>query len=1244
MLFQINQQLIVVPLISNWHIQLKKISSLQKVKRNQLFCKMKQSLKQIDQLQRIYPLSPDESDLQFNVFQIEKGQNPIKKNIVNRESKKNGDMTNQDDIKQEKKLSKLIELADQDSNKDDKSVSSQNSDKYKSDFAKKFEKVTWYKLIYLVSEALQRWKQTLKAIRIQFATQNQIEMINDLSFYQTEQNKQRRIDYLHSKNKTINYSQNKFIRRLKKKTRQIRKAFRDAQMKISDCILFVDKRVERILKNIKVFDPYDRIVLFWEVLYLILCLFLFVYLPFSVAFENERSLIIQGAGYVIIIIFLAIDILKNFNTAVYVKGELIKNHLQVIKVYTNSLEFPLDVLTYFSAIGLLQFNYSRSIFLLRIFYKPNLIQKFKDAFQMSEKSIASIDLLKLFAIVLYLCHVVACVWYKLGFIQYQDLNEGWIVKNSYQNADDYTLYVNSYFFAIIMMSSVKGNIQPSTNTEKIFTTLIAFGACVLFGYTITSITIILRNLNTKWDNFNLLVSQVTKFMRRYNVDPQQQQKARKYIEYVKEVSLEEKRKSQSILNCLSKQLKDEIFINIYSQQLLRIPFFKNYFSAECIEQLALKMQALYYASDDPIITRQQINDPALYFVAEGQVIEYYFTNFELQNSQEEKVIRIKNKGEYVGLIEFITQNQKPLCHAKSKGVTELHMLKLKDFLEIISKFPLEKEHYYHMKDQILINKKNSYVQIHCSLCSEKDHIERDCHFTFYEQRRKFINQKYGVLPEQKKEIITRKTKKLRYHSLSAQNQILYEINNFLKCFTINDNHHHSINNPDNNHHHHHNQHLHHQQHHKNTNLKEKNGDFQLNNFLNQNEVQHQHESNLNNQQIELTTNSQTQQQYNSTIKQQKQLGQNVEDLKMDKKQLKQMKKEQKMISIMNQYNNDKQQDLQTLISVNFLSPNASETHRELLSNFVTYEQNDAIAFDQEDLILLAPSVQDDQHFITQANHRLSDTPKQIQAKINRNATTEGPANQDQNKEDEANHSSTIQTFTPNHKIKQTAQKANDATMSSSSNLNIMRNNFLNDMNQPQNQNMNLQQFQQIDLLNPNNIIRKQQSITYKSYEEIIQVNSSNNIKQVRQTSNDGDQQKQNQQIQLKQSQQQQQQQYQKIQTSPQRQQSNLLNSIAVQQKDVKQTLNDLNESGVNQTELKLGIYSYYEQQNVSIDFSVYHNFQYYFPHNNFNNIFRCDKFKNQAKQRRSVMNPLLIPQNEFHKRMKSYKIKNSNIK
>jgi len=138
---------------------------------------------------------------------------------------------------------------------------------------------------------------------------------------------------------------------------------------------------------------------------------------------------------------------------------------------------------------------------------------------MSETLIAVFDLLNLFATIVYLGHIVASVWHIVGQLEADNKNEGWIVKYDFVDDSTSSLYINSYFFAIINMSSVKGTILPSTNTEKIICMILPFGACVLYGYTITSITIILRNINTKRDNFNLLMSKINKYMRRYNVDP-----------------------------------------------------------------------------------------------------------------------------------------------------------------------------------------------------------------------------------------------------------------------------------------------------------------------------------------------------------------------------------------------------------------------------------------------------------------------------------------------------------------------------------------------------------------------------------------------------------------------------------------------------------------------------------------------------------------------------------------------------
>jgi len=95
-----------------------------------------------------------------------------------------------------------------------------------------------------------------------------------------------------------------------------------------------------------------------------------VYLPFTVSFEEDGSGILRTKAplWDILVIFLILDILKNCNTPIYLKGELIKEHLLIFKNYIVSFDLVLDIFTLISAINLLEIGYFKAFFLLRIFY------------------------------------------------------------------------------------------------------------------------------------------------------------------------------------------------------------------------------------------------------------------------------------------------------------------------------------------------------------------------------------------------------------------------------------------------------------------------------------------------------------------------------------------------------------------------------------------------------------------------------------------------------------------------------------------------------------------------------------------------------------------------------------------------------------------------------------------------------------------------------------------------------------
>ena len=78
------------------------------------------------------------------------------------------------------------------------------------------------------------------------------------------------------------------------------------------------------------------------------------------SFENTNSALTQAFSvqWILLAVFLILDILKNALTASYIKGEIIKEPLMILKNYIITLEMPLDIFTVLTILGFVEFTYS----------------------------------------------------------------------------------------------------------------------------------------------------------------------------------------------------------------------------------------------------------------------------------------------------------------------------------------------------------------------------------------------------------------------------------------------------------------------------------------------------------------------------------------------------------------------------------------------------------------------------------------------------------------------------------------------------------------------------------------------------------------------------------------------------------------------------------------------------------------------------------------------------------------------
>lgn len=90
---------------------------------------------------------------------------------------------------------------------------------------------------------------------------------------------------------------------------------------------------------------------------------------------------------------------------------------------------------------------------------------------------------------------------------------------------------------------------------------------------------------------------INSYMKKKNLDFELQSRVRRYLEYTmkNESNLEEE---QKILLKLTKSLKNEVLLESFGKYIENIPFFKNNFSKETIENIVLSLKELRFSPEE----------------------------------------------------------------------------------------------------------------------------------------------------------------------------------------------------------------------------------------------------------------------------------------------------------------------------------------------------------------------------------------------------------------------------------------------------------------------------------------------------------------------------------------------------------------------------------------------------------------------------------------------------------------------
>jgi len=233
----------------------------------------------------------------------------------------------------------------------------------------------------------------------------------------------------------------------------------------------------------------------------------------------------------------------------------------------------------------------------------------------------SVDLGKTLALILFVAHIIACLWYSVGV---DSGGKNWVQDLDLEDAPFRIRYIMSMHWALAQFAGGMDEIRPHSENERIFAIAVAIFALVVTTVFVGRLTSSMTQLqvlsSSNWQQFLLLRDflQEKKISRRLDV------RINRSIRYaIKEGNRTTCEEHVELLQLLSESLRVELHFEIYSPVLMLHPFFYNY--AKNSPQVLRKVchvgaSMLHFSPGDVVFTSGECNSrPRMYVVCCGRL-------------------------------------------------------------------------------------------------------------------------------------------------------------------------------------------------------------------------------------------------------------------------------------------------------------------------------------------------------------------------------------------------------------------------------------------------------------------------------------------------------------------------------------------------------------------------------------------------------------------------------------------------
>lgn len=487
----------------------------------------------------------------------------------------------------------------------------------------------------------------------------------------------------------------------------------------------------------------------WDALILIFLVIQSFYIPFLIGFYVPIQGWLMYLDLIISIGFM-LDILVSFNTAFYIRGNLVLNRREIAKRYIKSWFF-IDLIASFpyewayrgsvlqdeedlqyedyhiNKIPLLLrlikiYRLFRMIKLIRLAKLKTIIIRIEDI--IFNETLTSLFLYaRLSSVVFFLAHWTACTWHFSAFHSADSVSRSWVLELESHNQYSVSIldkYITALYWSFTTMITIGyGDIIAHSSFEQITAMLTMCIASGFFSFLVGNLSnIIMANSEMEEIQSETMIS-VNRYMKKKQFPSRIQYQVRGYLKYIFQYQHKRDLREQQIFDLLNEPLREEILLCTHGMKLLQYRLFPKYFSPGVLAQITKLLKMSTFGPNDGVIEEGEI-ERVLYFIIDGKVTVYH--------SKSSTSLKALEKDQRFGEIGFFSGHPRT-ASVISVDFTELFYLDWKDMMTEFIKIPEAKGAAESIERQCM-GGDYSELDIRCYLCKKKGHIVQVCNKLF----------------------------------------------------------------------------------------------------------------------------------------------------------------------------------------------------------------------------------------------------------------------------------------------------------------------------------------------------------------------------------------------------------------------------------------------------------------------------------------------------------------------------------